>query len=350
MTLGEKISILRRQKGWSQEELADRLDISRQSVSKWESLASIPDLDKIVRLSELFGVTTDQLLKEEFSIEMLPSTNGQDVFEGSDESADIFYGRKSDTRPLRRVSYEEAHAYMDLTRLASAYISLGVSLCILSPICLILLSGASDAGIAFAGLSIHENMAAGIGVTMLFLLIAAAVSLFITYGHRLNKYEYLEKETFTLEPGLSEKISEAKENYAPEFRQKVTIGVILCILSVIPIILAGAFGASDFILLLCTIGIFLILACAVPLFIRTGMVAESYTVLLQTEDYRPEHKTITASISSAYWLLVTAIYLGISFYKGNWHISWIIWPVAAILYGVIENILEAIMKYKSGRQ
>ena len=64
MILGEKIIRLRKQREWSQEELASQLGISRQSVSKWESGASIPDLDKIIKMSSLFGVTTDYLLKE----------------------------------------------------------------------------------------------------------------------------------------------------------------------------------------------------------------------------------------------------------------------------------------------
>ena len=64
MNLAEKIMTLRKKRGWSQEELAMQLNISRQSVSKWESGASIPDLDKILKLSEIFDVTTDYLLKE----------------------------------------------------------------------------------------------------------------------------------------------------------------------------------------------------------------------------------------------------------------------------------------------
>ena len=64
MTLAEKIIRLRKGRAWSQEELAERLEISRQSVSKWEGGVSIPELDKIVRMSEIFGVTTDYLLKE----------------------------------------------------------------------------------------------------------------------------------------------------------------------------------------------------------------------------------------------------------------------------------------------
>ena len=62
MTLGEMISRLRKERGLSQVDLADQLGVSRQSVSKWETDASVPDLDKLVALSRLFGVTLDQLV------------------------------------------------------------------------------------------------------------------------------------------------------------------------------------------------------------------------------------------------------------------------------------------------
>ena len=65
MNLGEKIIELRKKEGYSQEELASLLDVSRQSVSKWELNASTPDLDKIVRLSEIFHVSIDSLLQED---------------------------------------------------------------------------------------------------------------------------------------------------------------------------------------------------------------------------------------------------------------------------------------------
>ncbi len=65
MTLGENIVRLRTRKNWSQGDLADALDVSRQSVSKWETDASIPELDKLLRLSELFGVTLDALVRGE---------------------------------------------------------------------------------------------------------------------------------------------------------------------------------------------------------------------------------------------------------------------------------------------
>ena len=63
MILADKITDLRKKNGWSQEELADAIGVSRQAVSKWESEQTTPDLDKIVVMSDVFEVTTDYLLK-----------------------------------------------------------------------------------------------------------------------------------------------------------------------------------------------------------------------------------------------------------------------------------------------
>ena len=68
MILADKIMTLRKKTGWSQEELAAQLNVSRQSVSKWEGAQSIPDMDKVVQMSRLFGVTTDFLLKDELEM------------------------------------------------------------------------------------------------------------------------------------------------------------------------------------------------------------------------------------------------------------------------------------------
>ena len=64
MILADKIIDLRKKAGWSQDELASKLNVTRQSVSKWEGAQSIPDMERIVRMSRLFGVTTDYLLKD----------------------------------------------------------------------------------------------------------------------------------------------------------------------------------------------------------------------------------------------------------------------------------------------
>ena len=65
MTFGEKLQELRKARGWSQEELAGQIHVSRQALSKWESGGAVPDTENIIALSRLFGVTTDYLLLDE---------------------------------------------------------------------------------------------------------------------------------------------------------------------------------------------------------------------------------------------------------------------------------------------
>lgn len=76
MKLSEKIVTLRKQKGWSQEELADKLNVSRQAVGKWETETALPEVDKILQMATLFEVSTDCLLKDDMSlpIQQAPAT------------------------------------------------------------------------------------------------------------------------------------------------------------------------------------------------------------------------------------------------------------------------------------
>lgn len=122
MILGEKIMSLRKRMGWSQEELAHELGVSRQSVSKWESSASIPDIQKIIALGSLFGVSTDYLLRDELDepvaaiavdAEKQDAVFAQaDVSSASsttDEACD-----KATTRPTHFVTLDEAQAFWKL--------------------------------------------------------------------------------------------------------------------------------------------------------------------------------------------------------------------------------------------
>lgn len=129
MILAEKIALLRRQNGWSQEELADQLNVSRQAVSKWEGGTSIPDLDKILKLSALFEVSTDYLLKDEL--------------ERPDATAPLPEEERV-TEPCRTVSLDEANAYLSTVQAVHGKIAAGVGLCILSPIALLVLGAWSD--------------------------------------------------------------------------------------------------------------------------------------------------------------------------------------------------------------
>ena len=139
MILADKIVSLRKKAGWSQEDLAEKLGVTRQSVSKWEGAQSVPDMDKVVMMSRLFGVSTDFLLKDELE-EETPCAAAQD-----------------DDTPLRRVSLTQASAYLALRKAAAPKIAIATALCITSPVTLILLAGMSEV----QRFHITENAASG---------------------------------------------------------------------------------------------------------------------------------------------------------------------------------------------
>lgn len=329
MILADKIAMLRKQKGWSQEDLAEQLGISRQSVSKWESGNSIPDLDKIVRMSGIFNVSTDFLLKDEI----------EETIQPVQQEPDVGYSYEKD--PLRSISLDEANTYMELVERSSHRIAPAISLCILSPVCLIVLGGLAECGI----LNISENAAGGIGLTILLLMVAVGVALLILNGMLLSQYEYLEKETFTLQYGIQGIVEKKKEEFETRFRASVAAGVVLCILGVVPLFLTMAITEKEWIYI-CSIGMLLIfVACGVYLFVQNGMIHESYMKLLQEGDYTPEKKERNKGLSSfagIYWCIIVAAYLGVSFSKNNWDTSWVIWPVAGVLFAALWGILTVI--------
>ena len=65
MKLEEKLQLLRKQNGYSQEELAERIGIARQTISKWENGQAIPEINGLIRLSELYGITVDRIVKDD---------------------------------------------------------------------------------------------------------------------------------------------------------------------------------------------------------------------------------------------------------------------------------------------
>lgn len=330
MILGEKIAQLRKQRDWSQEDLAAQLGISRQSVSKWESGASIPELDKIVHMSRLFSVSTDYLLKEEMETET-------DTFPVLPE--------KEQPEPLRSVSLEEATAFLDLTRKTAAKIASGVACCILSPTVLILLGGLSEFG---RDARVSEDTVGSLGTTVLLLMIAAGVAILISNGMRLAKYDYIEKEPFTLQYGVAGIVEKHKERFAPTYRRCITVGVTLCIIGVVPLLL---FGTSDEALatIVCVPVLLCFVAVGVFLFVWAGSINGSFDKTLQIGDHTPEKKELDqrrSFFAGAYWCIIVAAYIGISLYMDNWHRSWIIWPVAGILFAAFYTILGAFMGRK----
>ena len=328
MTMGEKIAALRKRECWSQEDLADRLDVSRQSVSKWEGDLAAPALDKLLELSRLFGVSTDYLIKDELQ---------------SPEPETPVLSAEPAPEPLRSVTLGEAKAFVELKEASARPMALAVALCILSPVCLILLSGLADIG------RMDEQRAVGLGMTVLFACIVPAVAIFVRWSTKMDKYDYLEKEIFTAGPGVEALARSRMEALAPVRTRRLTAGVCLCVLAAVPLFLSlwlGPVGTTVFavggvglLLTLMAAGVYLILGVSVPW--------GGYQMLLQEGDYVPERKRpFFQALPPLYWCVVTAGYLAWSFATGRWDFTWIVWPPAGILFGGFMALLDVVAKRK----
>ncbi len=321
MILADKIISLRKKSGWSQEELAEQLGVSRQSVSKWESGASIPDLDKILKLSRVFCVSTDYLLKDEL----------EDTQPGE--------GAPWEDAELRTVSADEAHRYMSLCQKISLRFSLAIPLFVLSPVALLLFGALAEYRNTFS-----DNMAGGLGVALLLVLVAVGLAVCIHGGMRLSAYEYLEKDVFSLEFGVYGVVEKRQKEFAPRFRRSIVGGVCLCILGIVPLMLSAAFGAGEFVMVLLICLLLAMVAAAVHLFVRAGMMDDCFHKLLQEGGHSPENKAIdkkTDAFPGIYWCSATAVYLAWSFISGRWESTWIVWPVAGVLFAAVYALVRA---------
>lgn len=334
MILADKLIDLRKKNGWSQEDLADKLGVSRQSISKWESAQSVPDMNRILKLSEIFGVSTDYLLKDTLG----PEAIGGETLPTPDTDL-----------PVRQVSMEDATDFLNYRNLAAKRIALGVMLCVLSPILLIVLGGAMDAG----KVALTEAQVGGIGLVTLILLVGCAVALFVTTGLKGQRFQYLNDTGFETAYGVDGMVKDRREKYRHSFNTLLTVGIILCVASVLPLFLTLIFfgeGATpeESFPHVASLGLLLAIAAGgVYLIVRSSTVWGGYQMLLEEGGYSRTQKTENKrneTISTVYWCAATAGYLTWSFLTNDWQITWIVWPIAGVLYGLVLAIARAVRK------
>lgn len=230
-----------------------------------------------------------------------------------------------------------------------AYLTaLGVMFCILSICGPIFICAVGEYS------SHNEVLFDSLGGASLFLIVAIGVGLLVYSNISVGRWKFLETERYVTDFATTEYIHHGMENYKSTYAMLVTIGIMLCILSILPSIIfdaiwnsAGFWGdfSGGLLFIFVAIGVFLI--------VMGSMKLGSYTRLLQLN----EHDTVggnyvpnqqggpqyinptTAAIMSVYWPTVTCVYLIWSFLTFNWHITWIIWPIASVIHALVKNTM-----------
>lgn len=212
MKLGQKIAGLRKKSSLSQEALAEKMNVSRQAVSKWESNQSIPDIEKIVDLSELFGVTTDYLLKNGTPSFELPGKSSEEKIE----------------KALPAITDQEIDQYLEVAKKAAHFESLSIALFFLAIASFCLFST-----LVF----ISHNIFGTVAYIAPIIIIAIALGYFIHAKLMMHEFKSITQNKFALTSTQNDLIDSSAHEFRNKNNRRIVIGVVLCILAIIPLIL-----------------------------------------------------------------------------------------------------------------
>jgi len=292
MAFPENLQFIRIREGMTQEQLAERLDVSRQSVSKWESGASFPEMDTLLRICDLYEISLDTLLRGNAEEESVADTAGYDAFMN---------------RFTRRVTC------------AVGAIIAGVALMIL-----------------LIGLGVHDVVSTALFLLVLTVSVVVLVASGIEHDHFCKRH-----------PVIPDFYSdEEKEDFHRRLIWHIAGGVGAILFGVVLLMLFFEFFPEQEPYESLATAVFLfIISGAVMSFIYAGMQDEKYKVWKYNRDNNPtpEAKKRLNTIGTGcgiIMLLATAVYVALGFARNAWGTAWWVFPVGGILCGVLSTALN----------
>ncbi|MBQ5564064.1 MAG: helix-turn-helix transcriptional regulator, partial [Clostridia bacterium] len=210
MILADKIIKLRKQNGWSQEELASQLGVSRQSVSKWEGAQSVPDLNKILKLGEIFHVSTDYLLKDEIE-EIIEQKSVDEPEKPVDDGETV------------SMTIGEVTEFFVKTNETSVIKALSFGLMVLSPVWVSL-------AVLFDALFGENPDMVLVSMIMTIATVFAGIVLMFFHYFMDKKYNFLSTQNIELEYGGAGVAENQRDKNTPKYKTVKLIGIILLVL------------------------------------------------------------------------------------------------------------------------
>lgn len=301
MSLGNNIQFLRKNLGLTQEAFSEKMGVSRQTISKWESDLCYPEMDKLVLMCDLFGCDLDTLVR----------------------------GDTEKTFAVDDCGYDK-----HMNKFAKSITS-GVVIVLMGLISMFLLYG--------------FGVAEDIATISLLAFVAVAVAIFIISGIQHDDFQ---KANPIIQPFYSkEEISKFKSKY-PIY---IVSGVTLIMLAVIFLLGANAvFGEhmlnenetlDSFIM----VGFFVFITIAVGLFVYSGIQNDKYNLDNYnkiTDNDKSSKEKIKSAISGCIMLTATCIFLVTGLIFNSWHINWVVFPIGGILCGIASIIVDTVNSSK----
>lgn len=334
--LAEKIYQLRKAKNWSQEDLAAKIGVSRQSVSKWERGEALPDLERMISLSDVFGVSIDDLIRSNKIAE-----DNQEEVQSQPETTSPQADQENPLAALNEIDLASAHAYLQVKQVTSQSNAAACFLIIIGSGSFFSLQMMADELPSAFWLQI-------IAWVILLASIAIASASFMQNQQLSEEYRWIETQPHQLGFQVQE-ILERDQKANREIWQKQTItGTSLCILSALPLVITSSILDDDLPIAISLIATIALISAGVYQLMRSSGLKKGYQTLLQgpqasnrlsqTSDDDPEFKKdpILAQVQNIYWGLVLASYLTISFIFRAWAWSWILFVIAPFLFDIVH--------------
>jgi len=292
MNLGENLQTLRKMKGLSQEELADKLEVSRQAVSKWESGSGYPETEKIINICELFGCTMDELIRGKIS-------------------NNLFSDKKKYERIMNRFSKG---------------ISFGVFLILIGVTIMLFIMSFNP----------NEEKYTTFGVLVLLLFVFFATPIFIVLGIKDEEFKKKNREL----PNFYSETELEKANNKFIFLLASSISLIL--LGVITLV--ALYSLKVFTNEMFPVAIFLIfITIAAPFIVYAGINKSKYDIELYNKINAKEAKQseiLIGKICATIMLIATIIYFILGFIFKLWSVNWIVYPIGGMCCGIVGTILN----------
>lgn len=249
--------------------------------------------------------------------------------------SDILHDTKKAGENRRKLTFDEVTEFVAAKRRAILLKSIGISLfimCVIFPIM-------CDA----------FNLNEAIGVSLMFISIGVGVILTTLSHSMMGEWRFIRFEPCCIDPVAADYLKNKNRDFLPVYSICSSVGILLCILSFIPSVVLSELGGH----MMEELGgalLFVFVGVGVPLIIYANATKKNYTRLmgLNTQTVFVEKKDDLENIKnpkakiflSIYWLVITCIYISISFITFWWHKTWIIWPVAGVIYAIIKSVFE----------
>ena len=293
MSLSENLQNLRKIKNMSQEELAEKLNVSRQAVSKWESGNGFPETEKIINICEIFDCSMDELVKGKITEDVKKDKNNYDA---------VFSK-------------------------AARGISLGVGIILVGVSIMLTLLGLAPNKQA-------EDTNALIGVVMILIGVVFAVPMFIINGTMIDNFK--KKNPVMANVYSEDEIDEGKSKYT----KTLAIGISIILVGVVVMIalLASKLIGND-VMPVAVLMYFVTIGASIIVY--SGQMQEKYDIEKYNRENSPEYKEKedkVGKICGVIMLLATIIFLVWGFCFSGWSIGWVVFPIGGILCGIVGTI------------